>query len=168
MSIPPMVFTYDGESMVPRHPRLADKHYVVGETYTLEVREDRSALSHRHYFAAINEAHQNLPDELADRFPTPEHLRKWALIKAGFRDERSIVCSSGAEARRIAAFVKPMDEYAVVLVRQAVVVQYTAKSQSVRAMAKQEFQRSKDAVLGVLAELIGTTAGTLAQAGEAA
>src|SRR3546814_9642927 len=55
------------------------------------------------------------------RFATPDHLRRWALIRAGYRDERSIVCASKAEAQRLAAFIKPMDDYAVVLVSEAVV-----------------------------------------------
>jgi len=117
----------------------------------------RSAVSHSHYFAAVNEAWRNLPEDMADDFPTSEHLRKWALVKSGFRDERSIACSSRAEALRIAAFVRPIDEFAIVVVREAVVTVYTAKSQSLRAMGKAEFQRSKDGVLDVLAKLIGTS-----------
>jgi len=161
--IPPIAFTWDGDSMVPRHPRLADRHFVVGETYTLEPREDRSSASHRHYFAAIKEAHDSLPEEAADRLPSPEHLRKFCLIKAGYRDERSIVCSSKAEAQRLAAWVRPMDEFAIVAVQGATVIQWTAKSQSVRAMGKAEFEASKDAVLNVIASLIGTDATTLRQ-----
>jgi len=159
--IPPVAFTWDGEAMVPVHPRLADKHFVVGMRYPLVVHEDRSAVSHRHYFASINEAHHNLPEDLADRFPTPEALRKFALIKAGYRNERSMVCSSKGEAMRFAAFVKPMDDFAVVDTDGLVVTVYTAKSQSMRAMNKAEFQRSKDDVLRVISEMIGTDAATL-------
>lgn len=158
---PPMAFHWDGEAMVPRHPKLADKHFVVGEDYTLEVREDRSAASHRHFFAAIKEAHDNLPEHLAERWPTPEHLRKFALIKTGHADHRSIACSSKAEALRVAAFVKPIDEYSVVVAQEATVIVFTAKSQSVRAMGKPAFQKSKDDVLSFVASLIGTDAATL-------
>jgi hypothetical protein len=73
----------------------------------------------------------------------------------GRRYERTIVCASKAEAQRVAAFIKPMDEYAVVLAQEATVTVYTAKSQSMRAMGKEAFQASKDAVLGVLADMIG-------------
>ena len=114
-------------------------------------------MSHDHFFASVQEAYNNLPEDLADDFASPEHLRKWALIKAGYRDERSIVASSKAEALRIAAFIRPMDEFSVVVVREATVTQLTAKSQSLRAMGKVEFQRSKDAVFDVLAKLIGTS-----------
>jgi hypothetical protein len=103
----------------------------------------------------------NLPEQLADRFATSEHLRKWALIKAGYRDERTIVCASKSEAQRIAAFFKPMDDFAVVVSREATVISWTAKSQSVKAMGNKVFQESKTKVLDVLSEMIGSDAATL-------
>ena len=168
----PLLCLWDGESFIPAGPhwaRQADKHFVVGERYPLEVREERSPQSHAHYFACINDAWQNLPDELAERFPTPERLRKWALIRCGYADECSIVCSSKAEARRMAPFVGRVNEYAVVVAKGAVLTVYTAKSQSMKAMGKADFQRSKEAVLDFIASLIGTTRDELAKnAGEAA
>lgn len=154
---PPLRSTWDGEAFYPRHPRVADRHLVVGQEYCLVEHHERSIKSHRHYFAAISETWKNLSDEQTERWPSPEHLRKYALIKAGYRDERSIVCASKAEAQRVAAFVKPMDNYAVVAVREAVVIVYTAASQSTKAMGRKEFARSKDAVLKTLSDLIGTT-----------
>ena len=168
-NIPPMAFSWDGEVMRPRHSRLADRHFVVGQDYMLEERQDRSQRSHDHYFACLAEVWQNLPDALAERFPTPDHLRKWALIRCGYADERSIVCASHAEALRIAAYVGQFDEYAVVLAKGATVTAWTAKSQSMRAMGRKAFQESKDKVLDFVAGLIGTTRGDLAKnAGEAA
>ena len=168
----PILTQWDGEAFVPAHQgwaKRADKDYVVGETYRIAPVEDRSARSHRHYFASVNEAWRNLPEGLTDQFPSADHLRRWALIKAGYRDEQSIVCSSKAEAQRVAAFIKPIDDYAVVVVREAVVIRYTAKSQSTRAMGKEEFQRSKDAVLDVLAQMIEVERPALEQqAGQAA
>lgn len=152
---PPLHCAWDGESFIPKQPRLADRHFVVGETYPLIVHEQRSADSHRHYFAAIADAWGNLSEEVSERLPTPEHLRKYALIKAGFHDQRSIACSSKAEALRLATFIKPMDDFAFVVVTEATVTVYTAKSQSLRAMGKAEFQRSKQAVLDVIAKMIG-------------
>ena len=125
--------------------------------------------SHRYYFASVNEAHANLPEHLAERFATPDHLRKYALIKAGYRDERSIVATSKAEAQRVAAFVRPIDDYALVVVFEAVVTIYTAKSQSVRAMGKAEFRKSIDAVLDIVSAMVGTSPDELREnAGRAA
>lgn len=163
-SLYPMWMEWDGEAMRPLNARAADRQYVIGERYHLEHREDRSAASHAHYFAALAEAHINLPDEMTERLPTPDHLRRFALIRTGYRDERSIVCSSKAEAQRLSAFVKPMDEFAIVTVTEATVTVWTAKSQSYRAMGKAEFQKSKDAVLGYLADLIGVTPEALTRA----
>ncbi len=147
---------------------MANKEFVVHEVYRLAIHEDRSATSHNHFFAALNDAWLNLPEEISERFPSAEHLRKWCLIKAGYRDERTIVASSKAEAKRIAAFVKPMDDFAVVVVKEATVIVATAKSQSVRAMGRKEFQESKQAVLEIAAEMIGRSPEMLAQPGRRA
>jgi hypothetical protein len=135
-----------------------------GEVVTLAPVEDRSAASHRQYFASINEAWQNLPDDLAERYPTADHLRKAALIRAGYRDERTFACNSRKEAIRLAAFLRPIDDYALVTLSGTVVVVYTAKSQSMRAMGKATFEKSKDDVLNALAAMIGVTTSALHQA----
>lgn len=135
-----------------------------GECVRLERHEERSGKSHNHFFAALNDAWLNLPEGEAERFPSSEHLRKWALIRAGYRDERTFVAASKAEGERLVAFVKPMDDYAVVVRRDAVVTVYTAKSQSVKAMGKADFQASKDAVLEKVAALIGMQPAQLGKA----
>lgn len=151
-------FTWTGEAMIPARgfAKRCDAEFIVGVVYHLEAMEERSAASHRHYFAAVNEAWQNLPETMVEQFPTSEHLRKWCLIRAGYHQSRDIVVSSKAEAQRLAAFIKPMDSYAVVVARAAVVTVYTAESQSQKAMGKERFQESKDAVLSLLAAMVGT------------
>jgi hypothetical protein len=159
MKLPPMIMQWDGEALKPtrRFQKIADQRLVIGEVYRVDPEEERSIASHNHYFAAITEAWRNLPEDTGERYPTSEHLRKWALIKSGYRDERSIVCATKAEAMRVAAFVRPLDEYAVVIVSETVVLVYTAKSQSSRAMGREAFQVSKDAVINLLASLLNTT-----------
>ncbi|MBB3808794.1 hypothetical protein [Pseudochelatococcus contaminans] len=172
MSAPtPLPFVWDGEAFRPINryfARLCDKYFVVGEKYDLESIEARSGRSHRHYFAAIREAWENLPEHMAGDFPSDEHLRKFALIKAGYRDVRSIVASSKAEAHRLAAFIKPMDEYALVAVEAATVTVATAQSQSTRAMGKEAFQASKTDVLEYLSDLIGVAPAELQERARAA
>jgi len=148
---------------MPRLPRHADRLFTVGQVYTLVEHAERSSASHRHYFALINEAFNSLPEHIADRWSTPDHLRKWCLIRAGYRDERSIVCASKAEALRVKSFIRPIDDFAVVVASEAVVTVYTAKSQSVKAMGRAEFQASKDAVITALADLIGVEPTTLSR-----
>lgn len=155
----PLLFRYEGEgefrAASEYWAKRADLAYVIGETYKLIEHRDRSLSSHNHFFALISEAWQNLPDHLLEEYPTAEHLRKKMLIRCGYADERSIVCASKAEAQRVAAFIKPMDEYAVVIVREAVVRVYTAQSQSMKAMGAQAFQESKTKVLDAIADLLG-------------
>ena len=159
---PPIPFRWDGEAMVALNGKRADEHFVIGEKYVLVEQQDRSMNSHRHYFAAVREAWQNMPEHLAEQFPTSEHLRKYALIKSGYYDAHSIVCASKTEALRVAAFIKPMDEFAVVTVQRAQVTRYTAQSQSMRAMGKKVFQESKDKVLAVTADMLGVEPKSLA------
>lgn len=167
----PIYYTWQGDSMVPlpRFAKLCDRQFVVGETYCLVPHEDRSANSHRHYFASLHDAWMNLPEDIAERFQNSEALRKFALIKCGYADERSIVCSSKAEAGRVAAFIKPMDSLAVVVVSEAVVKVYTAQSQSNKAMGRKAFQTSKERVLDFVSGLIEVAPQTLSSnAGRAA
>ncbi len=172
MSAAPIRMRWDGEAFFPigaRGKADADANFVIGEVYALEEIKARSQAAHNYYFAAIADAWANLPESTADRWPTSEHLRKWALIQGGYRDERSIVCTSKAEAERVAAFIKPMDEYAVVTVTASVVRVYTAQSQSMRAMGKDEFKHSIDVVLGYIAKELGIDVDALRQhAGKAA
>ncbi len=86
----------------------------------------------------------------------------------GYRDERTLVASSRAEAQRLAAFVRPMDDYAVVTVECSLVRVLTAKTQNMRAMDKATFQASKDAVLDYIAEMIGVGPDALAKQAEGA
>ena len=163
-------YRWSGEAFepLPGFRKRADAAFVVGQVYHMETIEERSARTHRHFFALINEAWQSLPEDFAERFPTPDHLRKFALIKAGFADSRQIVAASRSEALRLAAFIRPIDEYAVVGVSDAVVTVWTAQSQSLRAMGKERFKASKDGVLAAIEDLLDLEPGTLGQQKEAA
>jgi hypothetical protein len=158
----PQGFTWNGETMVPRSQRLADKAYTVGENYILVTHEDRSTATHNHEFAWLKDAWLNLPENLADEFPTPEHLRKRALIDGGFYDQTIIDAGSNAAALRVASAIRAREEFSLVIVRGPAVVIRTAKSQSRRSMNKQEFQASKTAILEVVSVMIGVNPEELA------
>lgn len=155
MTIPPLHWRWEGDVARPLRPSLADKHLVVGEVYEFVEHRDRSQASHNHYFATVAELWSNLPDALAAEYPTAEHLRKKMLIQAGYYDERDTVLGSHADALRVAAMARDLDEYAVAIVRDKVVRIHRAKSQSFRAMGKKDFQESKDAVLSAIRALLG-------------
>lgn len=155
---PPLPFVWNGEHMAPLNEhwsRRADAAYVVGETYNLVCHEERSSKSHRYFFANVNELWHSLPEHLSAEFPTPDHLRKRALIRTGFRDQRSIVCASKAEALRVAAFIAPIDAYAEISVSGAVVVHLTAQSQDLKSMDRKRFRESADAVIAWISDLVG-------------
>jgi hypothetical protein len=152
-----------------RHREALAAQYGEGEVLFLEIVEERSEKSHSHEFAWLKEAWQNLPETIADQFPTPNHLRKRALILGGFYHETLIDAGSNAAALRVAAYARGKDEFAHVVVRGAFVVERTAKSQSRRSMDKAEFQASKQAVIDVVSAMIGVTPAALLQnAGKAA
>jgi hypothetical protein len=166
----PLSYVWEGDCFRPlRHcQKECDRLYTIGERYLLEEVHERSAKSHAQFFAALKTGWLSLPDHLAQQFPTSESLRKYALIRTGFRDERSIAASSRAEALRLASFIRPIDDHAIVTVTGSLVVVYTAKSQSYRQMGKDEFQRSKQAVLDFVDDLLNVARGETEKAGAAA
>ena len=165
----PILMTWDAnaQAMRPANSYWAAKaraQFADGKLHEIVEQFERSGPSHRAYFASVREAWKNLPGDLAERYPTPEHLRKRALIKAGYYDCAQIVFPTAKAAQDAAAFMQPMDEYAVIVVKDCVVTRYTAKSQSYRAMGKKEFQESREKVLALLADMLGTTPQDLAHA----
>lgn len=166
----PYVWNTETATMAPidRFRGIARRQFVHGETYILEVHEQRSTASHRHYFAAIKEAHANLDEEHTNRYPTPEHLRKWALIKCGYHNERTYVCDSPRHAKSLAIAIEENTEFAVVIVKGNIVKIYTARSQAVGEMKNEEFKESKEKVLSLLAGLIGITRTALEEEGKRA
>lgn len=166
IAIPPMVFTWTGEAMEPlvHFRKIADRHYVVGENYRLIVHETRSDTSHKHEFAWLREAWKNLPEHIADQFPTPAHLRKRALIDSGWYTETIIDAGNNAAALRMASYIRSKDEFAVVIVRGPAVVIREARSQSYRAMNRDDFQKSKDDILNTVADMVGVTPAELQRA----
>lgn len=157
---PVISFVWEGDGFKPASPfwaRKADQHYVIGEKYDLTVHQARSSKSHRHYFVAVHQAWLNLPEDLADQFPTDEHLRKYALIKAGYCDSTTLVCESRADAVMASTFIRAFDSGSIIVAKDNVVTRYTAKSQSEKAMGNEEFNSSKQRVMEVLAGMIGVT-----------
>lgn len=138
-----------------------EENFVAQEVYRIEFRDERSAVSHRHYFACIHEAWRNLPEALANRFPSSEDLRGHALIKAGYADHFDLVDETDI-AIALARQIRRLGRYAIVVPRGNMHRIYVAQSQSVRAMDSKVFQASKTAVLNEIADLIGVTLADLA------
>jgi len=153
-------FVWNGEAMIPARLLAAVKEFVPGRRYWLEEVSDRSWISHRHEFAFVANAWDNLPDALVEKFPSAEHLRKAALIATGWYREMIIEAGNAAAALRVAAYAKGRDEFAHVVTRGPTVVVRWARSQRMHGldkMDKAEFQQSKDDILGWISNLIGVS-----------
>jgi len=145
---------------LPRYGNVCKRQFEEGEEYPLAPIEPRSRASHNHFFAALNEGFENLP-EGETRFPTSEHFRKWALVMEGFCTENNYVCDSPEHAMELAKGVRRFNEFVVIAVRGNIVRIFEPKSQSAAAMGKDEFEASKKAVLGRLEHMVGVSRGTL-------
>lgn len=145
--------------MVPhqRFGPLSERQYEVDEDYALGPVENVSTKSRGHMFAAIKEAWDSLPYDLVERFPSPEHLRKWSLIQAGHCVRAEYALDTAKDAKKMAIGLRKVDAYAQIVVRGTVVAHSTAKSISPAAIKADQFKTVKDAALNHIAELIGTT-----------
>lgn len=160
----PISFVWDDAEQVMKpfgvgmKDRASDR-YGDGEIVRLIEVEERSTAAHNHYFATLADLFSSLPENVRrdeEWAESMEHMRHWALIKTGFRNVTDYPCETKAEAKRWAARLQTQDDYSIVLVEGTVVRVLTAKSQSHKSMpTKGEFQRSKEAVLNYLADLIG-------------
>lgn len=157
---PPIPTRWDGEAFVPvaqRFAKLADKHFVVGEVYAMVVEQPRSVTSHNHQFAWLHDAWMSLPEDIAHLYPTEDHLRKRALIEAGYFTETAVDAGTRAAALRVAAMVPALDEFAFAKVEGPIVLIRRPKSQSMRAMGAKQFYESKEKIMGVIADMLGVT-----------
>lgn len=157
MTAIPLRYEGEGEfrTVNKYHARAADKAHVIGEVLTWQLVQERSMKSHDHFFAAVHDAWQNLPETVAMEFPNDLSLRKYGLIKAGYCTVTKIVCANNKEANIAVALYLKIDEYLLCDVSGNVATIYRAQSQSRKAMGKEVFQKSKTAVLEVLSDMIG-------------
>ncbi|WP_404927120.1 hypothetical protein [Mesorhizobium sp. ORM16] len=152
-----IIFEWDGEAMRPlsRFHNLANAEFVVGERYRCEVQEDRSWVSHKHQFAWLHEAWLSLPEHIAARFLNEDQMHKHGLIAGGFCDSTTVPCASRAEAERWYKHLRSREPDTVISINGNVLIQFTAWSQSRRAMDAKTFQKSKQAVLDYVDDLLG-------------
>lgn len=162
------------KAMVP-HPRfhnIVARQFADGEEYTLVPLEARSRASHNHYFAAIKDGFDNLPENLAARWETTEHLRKWCLIQTGWFVEKEVDFGSALYAKRAALLLHDeFDEFVRIFQPDngTKLIIRKAKSQAIAAMGKADFEASKKDVLDIIESMIRVEPGTLAKhAGQSA
>ena len=151
--------------MVPLRPKEADRRFVCDQIYWLvEAPDELSAKSMRHQFAVLKKAWENLSEADKEQFPTPQHLRKRALIEAGFYTESAIEVGDQATAGRLAVSLRRRDTFAVIFVRDGYLFERVAESQS--SMDRERFQKSKDAIFEIVANMIGVSVAELTRESE--
>lgn len=159
----PVVFEWDGENMatLARFTALANAQYVVGERYALIPYDQRSRVSHDHYFCCVRAAFQNWPEDYPLELPTEDALRYHALIQTGHYDQiigsYETPAAADASARDLARRV----EYAEFSVFENVAVLRFPKTQKKKVMGAALFQKSKQDVLDFLSAVLGLDVTTL-------
>lgn len=163
----PVLFTWSGEVMIPngRFMALCGRQFVVGEDYPLIVVENRDMRSHRAYFASVHAGWENLDERYAAAYPSSEHLRKWALVEAGFCAHSKQEFDTPKDAKHAALLLRRIDEFAVIRIIGRTLNIYTAQSQAVPSMSPERFKESKIAVLDIIAAMANTTAAELRREG---
>ena len=152
----------------PRYHNICQRQFAVGESYPLQVVEDRSMASHKQYFAAINEGFKNLPENIAARFPSAEHLRKWLLVETGWHEEKEFECASAKHAKALCTFIRTEDDYVRISNPKnhpTTVIIRKARSQALASMGKALFEQSKKDVLDLLESMVNVPKGTLMREG---
>ena len=150
----PTPFRFDGKVMVPL---VRNAQFETGRVYVLEAQEQRSHRADWHLRMCVQKAFDSLPEAEAKLFKSPEALRKAALIEAGYTNVRIIPLSSSDQAERVAALAQSHDVTCVVRIDGATVCVFTAKSMAHDSMGPEEAKRAKQAILEILAEMIGVS-----------
>lgn len=156
----PVAFRFVAGKMEPVnrfHSERAKNQFSEGQTYAMVVHEARSPESHRFFFAALHEAWLNLSEEWAEEIPTVEHLRAYALVKAGYADRHMITCASPEDAIQTAAIASSREKIRIIKVSGRICTIWVPHSQSFKAMGKERFQDSKTKVLDIVAAMARTT-----------
>lgn len=126
--------------------------------------KQRTQRSHNHQFAEIHDCWANLPASHAGApyAASPECFRKHGLIQSGYCDTDTIDLGTHeaalAAAPVIAKHARAAHGYALTVVRGPLVVCSVPHSQSFKAMGREKFYASKQAVLDWAHSVLGVTA----------
>jgi len=156
----PAVFTWTGEAMVPTPESLplCMRQFDKGALYQMRAMRERSVKSHNEFMALVKEAFDNLPEHLASRFPTVSRLRYWCLAKCGYCAEKTRIFQTRHDAKVFEDYVIESSTTSYCQVEGNVAMIWTPTSQRYKydpEMDYEEFEKSKEAVLELLADMIG-------------
>lgn len=171
---------WDGERFTPepQDARRARGFFIAGNAYVLDADDPISHKERSFYHAQIKDAWDNLNDITKASLGSADNLRKWALIKSGWRVENQVFGPDRAWAIWTEHFHKKRSgEYTTVITTAPEnesdlwsVKILQARTQKVGNpeegyMTREEWKQSKDDVLFVVSQMIGVSKGTLAKQG---
>ena len=157
-------------AMIPhaRFNALCKRQFVGNEDYALGPVEGVPTKSRAAFFACIGEAWDQLADD-NQRYPSKEHLRHVALVKAGWATHSQTVMETPKDARLFAIGMRKASEYAVIVVKGCVVDVWVAKSIATGQIHGDKWKEIMGKALDWVATLARTTRAELeANAGRAA
>lgn len=132
-----------------------------GATVVFTEDKERSSKQHRWLFACIRKAFETLPEKQIPRFPTAEHLRKGALIKAGWCDIHQQAFSSAKVADLAAKSFKlgvnlttGGKNYTLAIANDNVVTYAVPRSISFKACRGPDWEAVCIGVINYLSELV--------------
>ena len=134
---------------------LLDRKLVIGECYRVSIYHERSETYHAKYFATIAEAWQHLPNPWDQMLPSPEHLRKYALIKAGWCDSVTLPLKSKSDAIAGVNAARFIDAYCVATATANVLTIFKARSQRKAFQDAHSFYETAVRVFDVIGGIIG-------------
>lgn len=149
---------------MPLNPAQVSQSFKEGELYFFKADQKRYWPRHQWFMATIRSCWESLPEHLKEEYPSPDFLRKRMLVLAGYSKITKIRYSSREDAYTTAALIsKFMDDYSVIQVDGSTIKIETARSQAIKIskdddlMDNDEFKRSCDNVLDLIAILLGTS-----------
>lgn len=165
-----MLTTWDGTGFIParRHEKACAAELVIGASYVIESRKPASEKARRFFHAQLADLWRNLPEEMAERWPSVEAFRKAGLIACGYCHKTEAVCATNQQAQALAASYARLDDYVVVEIRDRVICVWTARSQRRSAMGSDERKAANGAVLDWAAAQVGVSVSGATMGAEAA
>lgn len=145
-------------AMIPhkRFNALCKRQFEPNEDYALGPVEGVPSKSRAAFFASISDAWDSLAED-DQRWPSKEHLRHAALVRAGWATHSQTVMETKKDARQFAIGMRKASEYAVITVKDCVVDVWVSKSIATGQIHGDEWKRVMAAALDWVATLARTT-----------
>lgn len=136
---------------------------------TCPLRTNRSSSDHRRFFGLVGVAYHHWPEKHDFQPDDEDHLRKWLLIKAGYRTITPIAADYAENQPALQRLVllsvegavRAADNHAFVRLQGDTIYVFAAKSIAFKKLKRAEWNELRDKVEAVIANEMNMTAETL-------